>query len=320
MSTGEGTKGAGTCPSCGDVDAEVIGRGHDFEYRSLPDSFSVLRCRRCGHGRLDPVPAPEQLATIYPSTYYTINPRSPIYFEGFMRRIKIRRDVDRIVGLAGTRPRSIVDLGCGDADRLVSLRGRLGSAVELVGVDLQPDPGRVAELRRHQIEIAEGNIEDGLGVLADGAHDLMIMCQIIEHLYDPFGAVKTIAKKLAPGGRLLIETPNLGGPDFNRFKDRYWGGYHFPRHFQFFTPRTLAGAVEDAGLKVRSRGFIPSGFAIVSVRNRLGLTSIERGNRFGEFLNMRNLAVVAATTAFDLACIAAGRETSNQFVLAERPA
>jgi len=307
------------CPVCGESSATLLAEGHDFEYASLPDLFRVWQCSSCGHGRLDPVPAENQLAAIYPPTYYTINPDSPIHFDGFIYRTKLRRDVDRILSLTGgPGPRSVVDLGCGDAERLACLGQRLGGNVRLSGVDMQPDPSRQRELRERGVEIVNANIECGLDELEDGAYDLALMCQIIEHLYDPMSAVEAIAKKLAPGGRLLIETPNLGGLDFRVFKSRYWGGYHFPRHFHFFTTATLRRAVERAGLEVRTAGFIPSGFAIVSLRNRLGLSSVARSRRLGEFLNMRNLLIVAAVTALDLAWITLGRETSNQYVVAQR--
>ena len=311
------------CPLCNEPGARLLAQGEDFEYRTLPGPFRMRQCCACGHGFLDPPPARENLAAIYPSTYYTINPRSPIHFEGGIQKIKMRRDVDRIIKLAGApAPRTIVDLGCGDAERLAQIGERLRGrdpGVRLIGVDLQPDPERVREIAARGVELVQGNMEERLDVIEDAGADLVIMCQIIEHLYDPFSSLETIASKLAPGGRLLIETPNLGGPDFRRFKDKHWGGYHFPRHFHLFTTRTLRQAVERAGLEVVEGGFIPSGFSIVSFRNRLGLTSIERGDRFGEFLHMRNLLVVGASTAFDLAVIALGGETSNQYLIARRP-
>jgi hypothetical protein len=117
---------------------------------------------------------------------------------------------------------------------------------------------------------------------------------------------------------VLVETPNLGGLDFRLFHRAHWGAYHIPRHFHLFTAQSLERAVGDAGLSVVRRGFLPAGFFIVSLRNRFGLTSIERSRHWAEFLNMRNLLVVGFFTALDLAQAALGLETSNQFVLAEK--
>ncbi len=317
---GANSKMGAPCPICKQNPAHLLATGEDFEYGSLPGPFEIWRCDACGHGYLDPLPAPDQLPILYPSTYYTVNPRSPIHFDGFIYRAKMRRDVDRIVGLALERkPSSVVDLGCGDAERLAQVGERLGEDVELIGVDMQPDPTRMDELASRGVRVVRANLEEGLSELQDGAHDLVIMCQIIEHLRDPAAALESVSKKLAPNGRLLIETPHQGGLDFRLMKSRYWGGYHFPRHFHVFTTDTLAYMVNQVGLRVARTGFMPSGFGIVGLRNQLGLSSIERGPRFWEFLHMRNLLVVGAFAALDTAWIAIGGETSNQFLVAEKP-
>ena len=79
---------------CSAERASVLTHGPDYEYRTLPDrSFTMWRCDACGHGYLDPLPAPEELRDIYPATYYTVNPRSPIHFPERLYEIKMRRDV-----------------------------------------------------------------------------------------------------------------------------------------------------------------------------------------------------------------------------------
>lgn len=310
-----------TCPVCEESAAGQLTRGPDYEYGSLPGTFTMLRCEQCGHGYLDPPPPPEQLSTIYPPTYYTVSTKSPIHFGELIHRAKIRRDVRRILSLArGDAVRSVVDLGCGDAERLAQIGERLGRGVELIGVDLQPDAERSAALEKRGVRLVEANIEGELEALRDGGHDLIITCQTLEHLYDPASALKVIARKVAPGGLLLIETPNIGGIDYHLFKRRYWGAYHIPRHFHLFTTGSLARVVEQAGLSVVRQGFIPSGFLIISVRNALGLNSIEAGRRFGEFVSNKNLFVVGCVGALDLLMIALGRETSNQYLLARKPA
>lgn len=310
------------CPLCGGRDAEVLTRGGDLEYHTLPGrTFTFFRCGGCGHGFLDPLPAPEELAAIYPPTYYTVNPRSPVRLSGRLQDLKLRRDVRRIRDLAAGRAvRSVVDLGCGDAERLERLGDALPGEVELVGIDLQPDPSRVRDLAARGVRLVRGNIEEDLDVLRDHGHDLAILCQIIEHVRDPVAVLARLARKLAPGGRALIETPNLGGLDFRLFRRRSWGAYHTPRHFHLFTRRTLAQAAERAGLRVVARGFLPSGFTVVSLRNALGLDSVERSGRFGEFLNLRSWPVVAVSSGLEVAIAAVGLETSNQYLVAERTA
>ncbi|NNL64892.1 MAG: hypothetical protein HKP30_01490, partial [Myxococcales bacterium] len=142
------------CPVCHHRSASELARGVDFEYGSLPGPFHMWACDACGHGYLDPLPARDELPTIYPSTYYTVNPRSPIHFDGAIYETKLRRDVERIASFVEGRPiRSVVDLGCGDAERLARLRERLGPDVAGIGVDFQPDAGRAPELARRGVRI-----------------------------------------------------------------------------------------------------------------------------------------------------------------------
>lgn len=308
-----------TCPICGSIDSTFLSSTPDYEYSSVSGEFTMLQCSDCGHGALENPPPPELLPVIYPTTYYTVNPHSPIHFGEFIHKQKIRRDVKRILSLAeGRSLTSIVDLGCGDAERLAQLGESLGGSAELIGVDFQPDVVREAELRTRGVRLVNDNIEGDLHELRDGGHDLLISCQTLEHLYNPAAALKTWARKLAPGGLLLIETPNKGGLDFLLFKRRFWGFYHTPRHFHVFTTDSLARAVGQAGLAVKEQGFIPSGSMILSIRNALGLNSVARGPRFGEFISNKNILVVGCSGVFDLGLIALGFPTSNQFVLATK--
>src|SRR5690606_26432920 len=122
-----------------------------------------------------------------------------------------------------------------------------------------------------------------------------------EHLRDPRAALMALRGKLSDRGVLVIDTPNRGGWDYRLFRKRYWGGYHVPRHFHLFTLRSLAQLLGECGYVVERQGCTPSiAFWIISLRNALGLNSIERGRRWVEFLNLKNLPVVGTFYVLDL--------------------
>ena len=133
----------------------VLTRGSDLEYHTLPETtFTMWRCTACGHGFLDPLPSAAQLPEIYPPTYYTVNPDSPVHFADRLQQLKLRRDVGRVVALMrGREIRSVVDLGCGDGERLAGLGEALPGEVELTGLDLQPDVARADELGRRGVRV-----------------------------------------------------------------------------------------------------------------------------------------------------------------------
>jgi len=275
---------------------------------------------RCGHVSLDPIPPLEDVLALYPSTYYTVNPASPLYLNGFIYETKIRRDVERIRKYMDVRLlHSIVDIGGGDAARLFELRKFVLHDTECTGFDFRFPPAIVERAKAARIGLLEGNIETDIDLLSDSTHDLIIMSQILEHLRDPVGALQRLRSKLAPGGFLLLDTPHLGGLDYRLFHRQYWGGYHLPRHLHLFTKDSLAETAKRLGYRVVRQGSLPSpGFWIMSLRNALGLTSLGRGNSVFEFLNFSNLPIVGAFAALDQICITLGMSTSNQFVLLAR--
>jgi len=304
-----------TCLLCGSNQRILAIRGPDYEYACLPGSFTLVRCAQCGHISLDPIPRTEDVAALYPPTYYTVNPDSPLYLSGFIYETKIRRDVERIASYVDVKQlRSIVDVGCGDAARLFQFRKILPDT-ECIGLDFQFQQQLVERARGQRISLVESN-ESDLNGLRERAHDLMIMSQSLEHLRNPIAALERLRTKLAPAGMLLIETPHCGGLDYLLFRKRYWGGYHLPRHFHLFTKDSLARVAKRAGYQVVKQGSLPSpGFWIMSLRNALGLNSRERSRSVFEFLNFSNLVAVGTFTGVDLACITLGLSTSNQFVL-----
>ena len=309
-----------TCALCGYDRQTLVTRGPDYEYACAPGPFVLVQCGHCGHVSLDPIPEPGEVAALYPPTYYTVSPASPLYLKGFIYEHKIRRDVKRIRSYMDVRRlRSIVDVGSGDAARLFHLRKWVPLETDCSALDLSFPPEMVERARSERISLVQGNIELDFRILCDSAHDLIIMSQILEHLRDPIAALEGLRTTLTPGGFLLLETPHLGGLDFLLFRKRYWGGYHLPRHFHLFTKDSLAQAATRLGFKVVRKGSLPSpGFWIMSLRNALGLNSRSRGPSIFEFLNFSNLPAVGAFTALDLVCISVGISTSNQFVLLSR--
>jgi SAM-dependent methyltransferase len=269
---------------------------------------------------IDPLPEADEVAALYPPSYYTVNPRSPIYMEGTVVEAKMRQDAERLRRQLGDlRVRSMVDIGGGNLTRLVKLKEVFsrGGPVEAVCVDLQFDRAILEAAEALGIRCVTGNVETDLSALREGGHDLVLMRQLIEHLRDPRAALLALRDKIRDGGMLVIETPNRGGWDYRLFKRRYWGGYHVPRHFHLFTVRSLSRLLAECGYAVQRQGCTPSiAFWIISLRNALGLDSIERGTRWGEFLNLKNLPVVGMFYVLDLVWSRLGGETSNQVVFA----
>ncbi len=311
---------ASPCPICKGTESVKVAEGQDYEYHVKPGLFTVVRCITCSHVSIFPMPAREEVLKLYPDTYYTLNPRSPLYLKGFIYEQKIKRDVQRILKLVKSYDvHSIVDVGCGDAARLFRLSQTLDGKMDYVGLDLKFDADVKTQALRSGVKLVECNVEFGFPELRNNGHDLIIMSQLIEHVTDPVGLLHALRSKLSAKGMVLIETPDLAGFDYLIYKMKYWGGYHIPRHLNLFSQKHLCEVLMRNGFRILKKGSLPSpGFWIISLRNRFGMNSIERTSHRLEFVNFSNLPCVAFFTLIDLLVSAFGFRTSNQFVLAAK--
>jgi SAM-dependent methyltransferase len=314
----------GQCLICGHAEWRLVVRAPDFEYRCRPGEWSLVACARCGHVSVHPSPAVADVPALYPPWYYTVNPKSPIYMEGPVVEAKMVKDAENLRRRLGPLAvKSVVDVGGGNLTRLIKLKEVFSrgapAPVEAVCLDLQFDAAVLRQAEAAGLRCVTGNVETDVTALRDGGHEFIMLRQLIEHLRDPRAALRQLRPKLAPGGVLYVETPNRGGWDHRLFRRRFWGGYHIPRHFHLFTRKSLAGLLRECGYEVVQAGCTPSiAFWIISLRNALGLDSIERGRSPWEFLNLKSLPVVGAFYVLDLLWLKLGGATSNQFVFARK--
>jgi 2-polyprenyl-6-hydroxyphenyl methylase / 3-demethylubiquinone-9 3-methyltransferase len=100
--------------------------------------------------------------------------------------------------------KSALDVGCG-AGLLAEPLARLGATV--TGIDASPEV--IAVAREHaatmglEIDYRAGDVAE-----LDGQFELISAMEVIEHVADAEVFVAALAKRLAPGGLLIMSTPN----------------------------------------------------------------------------------------------------------------
>jgi SAM-dependent methyltransferase len=103
----------------------------------------------------------------------------------------------------------VLDLGCGEGRHVHGLH--LLEGVAVVGLDADaPSLAKAAQgLGTLGAGGAAGLVRGDAYRLpfADGAFDVVICCEVLEHLNDLDGAVGEIVRVLAPGGRLALSVP-----------------------------------------------------------------------------------------------------------------
>jgi SAM-dependent methyltransferase len=121
---------------------------------------------------------------------------------------RARRQARMLAGLLREfdGPAVIVDVGCGDGSAL-AVAARQNPAHRFAGIDWSA--GALRRARALGLTVVRAGVAaPGLPV-ADGAADVVIMSEVIEHLVDPDRAVAEVRRVLRPGGSLLLSTPNL---------------------------------------------------------------------------------------------------------------
>ena len=143
-----------------------------------------------------------------------------------------------------------LDVGCG-AGLLCEPLARLGATV--TGVDAAPEliaaATTHAEARGLAIDYRALGVE-GL----EGQFDLITAMEVVEHVADPAAFVRSLAERMAPGGLLVMSTPNRTGLSKLLTITVAEGLGRIPRgthdYDKFIAPDALGEMVRGAGLKV----------------------------------------------------------------------
>lgn len=300
------------CSLCGSSDAEPEAYGYDFEYNTTDNPFRFVRCRRCGHVYLSPRPSPADLGVIYPPNYYTLAGTGSLVSR--MQRVWEGRKVDVYRSALGPGKKRILDVGCGDGRFLQVLKDFGSPEWELVGVDF--DPAAVERCRARGFDAFARRVEDMQE--ENGTFDAVVMLQLIEHVENPVVIAERVFALLRPGGVFVIETPNTAGWDYALFKKRWWGHYHFPRHWNLFSTESLTRMLESKGFEIaRVDQLISTSAWTISLGNYF----LDQGypSWFARFFNYKNPLLLALFVTLDSARARLGMETSNMRVVARKP-
>ncbi len=234
------------CCICGIDDGEPIGKGEDYEYQTSDEKFIAMRCTSCGLVYLNPRPSVTDFGKIYPPTYHAFDFSPKNY--GIVHKIRSKIEAGRFLNRCHNLPDDarILDIGCGDGFHLDLFRRYGKKSWRLEGVDIDKRAIDAASSAGFNVHL--GSIEEI--DLPQNAYDVVFMIQTIEHVENPVNVLCAIRNLLKEGGRLVIVTDNTGSIDFDLFKSGYWGGYHFPRHWNLFNRNSISLLGEKTGFEI----------------------------------------------------------------------
>jgi 2-polyprenyl-3-methyl-5-hydroxy-6-metoxy-1,4-benzoquinol methylase len=160
------------------------------------------------------------------------------------------------------KPKRVLEIAAGDASLCASLEDLTGC--EVVANDLRRENLETSVERFRngdRIRLLPGNVFD-LDPAATGKFDLVVACEIIEHVADATGLLRQLRRFLAPGGHILLTTPNGAYfrnklpthseiKDFKELETRQFKP-DSDGHLFLITPGEMCGLAREAGLKVEN--------------------------------------------------------------------
>jgi SAM-dependent methyltransferase len=233
-------------PTQPDSECLACGGGRFRGSASLHPGFDLHHCQSCGTAFTWPRLQPEELEQYYRRSYY--GPEN----------VKFISPLEKIVEFVTNRraawisqqvpPRSrILEIGCG--------RGLLLKALnKLEHESLGIERSELAATRAREIPgvtVFTTPVEE-CG-FSDDSLDLVILWHVLEHLHDPRNVLRQIFRVLKPGGRLIIEVPNLASLQ-SVLTGKNWFHLDVERHLFHFTPSGLEELLHSAGFSSRRGG------------------------------------------------------------------
>lgn len=302
------------CNNCGSKCHEYVGGGRDFEYATCTNEFAFVSCNECGLVWLKTRPAISELHVIYPKQYiphrFHENLGSNISrVRSIVQKFKVKKIKDLTPEHA-----TIIDVGPGNGEFLELIRRHGKKGWDLWGVDFSSEA--VTNLKQLGFKAIESRFEEI--EWQSEPPDLISMNQVIEHLEDPASAIEKAYNMLAPGGYIFIETPSTDSWDYNLFKNRYWGGWHIPRHWVLYDEKSLEYLLNSKGFDVvETNYFLSPNFWLQSmhhlIEEKLGW------NKSAGYFDVAYFIPLCIASGIDLIQRAFRKKTSNFRMIGRKP-
>jgi len=226
-----------TCAICGSAETEPIVEKF---------GFPIARCRSCGLVYANPrMPTASILARYSPGYFW--NEYLPAYgvhdgvydLKHFDHRYQSMLAL--ILAHAGA-PGRMLEIGIG-AGFFLKAAQRAGWRVH--GIEISNEAALFAH-GRLGLDVVKMPAEQ-LGLASDG-FDVVVMFEVVEHLFEPRRVLEDVHRVLRPGGILMLSTPNFDA--FSRFAlGSSWAVLSPGEHLYYFTRRTLQAILKTAGFQ-----------------------------------------------------------------------
>jgi len=210
-----------SCPVC-DADFE------NGEVWAKEEYFNAIECQSCGFVGIDPSISPEGL-----SIYYSNNIERRLNNDDLTKKRKLQYVQDRVFIEQYISEGKILDVGCSGGFFLSTF----GDSFEKHGLETDKEAVAHAKVNLPSVKITNALLGDD--DYPENSFDLIIFRGVIEHIYDPKGAICRASELLKTGGFLYFcATPNIDCFCADMYREK-WNQWHPIQHINIFNAKTL---------------------------------------------------------------------------------
>jgi len=214
---------------------------------------------------------------------------------------------EEVIELIPSTARMIVDVGCG-AGALGRHLKQLRPEVQVRGIEIVADQAERARAHLDAVHVGDA----GAGLPPGWPQpDCIVFADVLEHLQDPWGALRVWRGQIQDGGHIVVSLPNVlhAGVLRSLLRGR-WDyadeGILDRTHLRFFTRLTIIEMIENAG------------FEVVEMRRRVDLSPLGLlGKLFGAAYGLTQGGHAPLTRKSGLRDGAAGLGTTQYLVRAK---
>jgi 2-polyprenyl-3-methyl-5-hydroxy-6-metoxy-1,4-benzoquinol methylase len=262
------------CPACG---------SSEVSQTTFIKTFHIVDCASCSLRYVQDRVLEDEIMHYYKYEYFHPQNDSSNGYEDYFqirgeREKTFRLYLGKILPYLKRRE-EVLDIGCGAGYFLNAARPYFR---RINGVDVSPEA-----LSRADPSFNLVNSDFHAGLFPAGFADLIMICDLLEHVYHPKDFLREVTKVLHPQGVACIVTPNRKSL-LARLTGKRNVSFKLPEHVLYFDPATLGRMLREARLEMISWHACGQYATLDFVIKRLSLLFFRNRNTLGTPAFIRN--------------------------------
>lgn len=210
--------------------------GNNLMVRFIKNGYPIIHCMDCDHLFTDFEPTQQDINQIYSDDYFF---KGNVGYDDYTleKDMLIKRGeyyADKMSKYM--KPGKVLDIGAAAGFLLKGFENK-----NWIGTGIEPNHTMVEYGKQNlSLNLIQGTIET---IELAEKFDLVILIQVVAHIYDFSSTIRKITGILNPGGKILIETWNKDSLTA-KFFGRYWHEYSPPSTLNYFSKKTLTNFMQ----------------------------------------------------------------------------